>query len=98
MPDYLVVFEYTEGADAYAGTRFFTSFDSEADFKAEPTYPNTIVVEQGIDADEAERLCGEVPLVNQLNASLSEIGYGSLAYSPDLVASTLFGLGLLLNR
>ncbi len=81
--DYWVVYEYTDGEPSYAGCRFRTSFESEAQYKADSPVPNLIVVAAGVSEEESLRLCGQVSLIAQVRASMVDAGYGTEHFDPE---------------
>ncbi|MCA9368410.1 hypothetical protein KC887_09250 [Candidatus Kaiserbacteria bacterium] len=75
--DYLVVFEYTKEAGAYAGNRYYTCFDNSEDFKQTCTdewlaETNQKVVEAGVSVGRAGYLCSSVPLGPRIRALMQE--------------------------
>jgi hypothetical protein len=81
--EYIVVFEYKETAGAYAGCRFRTSFDSEADYKASSPVPELTVVAAGVSEEESLRLCGQASLISQVRATMTDAGFGTEHYDPE---------------
>ena len=71
---YIVIFEYTKATGGYYKCRTRTDFMDKAEFRATyKTIPQEIVVAEGINEEEAERLLYSVPAVCLYTASVEKL-------------------------
>jgi hypothetical protein len=71
---YIVIFEYTKVTGGYYKCRTRTDYLDKAEFRASyKTIPQEIVVAEGINEEEAERLLYSVPAVCLYTASVEKL-------------------------
>lgn len=97
MTEFNVVYEYNKQAGVYEGTRYWTSFPSEAEFNFSEPSNDVTVVASGVDSDMAVQLCGQVDKTLKIDIALHEAGFATNHFDAKLAGAMIFALGLMEN-